>query len=135
VPGGRGTISSGKALEQAVKQTAERMGLAVRTQVRVGRRIWGAERLIDLVVTDPTSRRSLGIECKYQSQKGTTEEKLPAVVQDMAAWPIRGILVFDGPGFSANLRQFLYSTGRAIDAADLEEWLQLYFGIATTDRE
>ncbi len=101
----------------------------MRRQVRVGRRLWGAERIIDLVITDTASRRTLGIECKFQQSRGTAEEKLPSVVADIAAWPIPGIVVFDGPGFSSNLRQYLYSTGKAVELGDLSEWLTLFFGL------
>ncbi len=117
------------SFEAEVRAIAARLGLQVRSQVKVGRRLWGPERRIDFVLTDQSTRRSLGIECKFQQSKGTAEEKLPAVVADMGAWPIEGILVFGGPGFSTNLRQYLYSTGKAVDLADLPEWLRLYFGI------
>ena len=70
----------------------ERLGLKVRRQFKVGRRIWGAERIIDVVVTEPSSRRTLGIECKFQATKGTAEEKIPTQIQDINAWPIPGIV-------------------------------------------
>jgi hypothetical protein len=60
---------------------------------------------------------------------GTAEEKLPATVQDIAAWPIPGLVVFAGEGFSTNMRSYLYSTGKAVDLDDLEDWLKLFFGI------
>lgn len=122
-------VANGAALEGRVKEIASTLGLTVRSQVRVGRRLWGAERRIDLVLTDQDTRRALGVECKYQRTKGTAEEKLPSVIADMAAWPISGIIVFAGPGFSMNLRQYLYSTGKAVDLDDLAEWLHLFFGL------
>ena len=81
---------SGKQLEQACANVARDLGLVVQQQVKVGRRIWGPQRQIDLVVTDQTTRRSLGIECKYQKVKGTTEEKIPATISDIEAWPTTG---------------------------------------------
>ncbi len=123
-------VASGASLESQVREIARSLGLVVRAQVRVGRRLWGAERKIDLVVTDRETRRALGIECKYQRTRGTVEEKLPAVVADIGAWPIPGIIVFAGDGFSTNLRQYLYSTGKAVDLTDLTEWLLLYFGLS-----
>ena len=131
--GKAGAVANGAMLESEVRSIAERLNLTTRRQVRVGRRLWGAERKIDLVVTDQSTRRTLGIECKYQRTKGTAEEKLPAVVADIAAWPISGIVVFAGDGFSTNLRQFLYSTGKAVDLLDLTEWLRLYFGLPAPD--
>jgi hypothetical protein len=60
---------------------------------------------------------------------GSAEEKIPAVIQDIAAWPIPGIVVFGGDGFSTNIRSFLIASGRAVDIVDLESWLRLFFGL------
>ena len=38
-------------------------------------------------------------------------------------------MVFAGAGFSANMRSYLLSTGRAVELTDLRPWLQLYFGL------
>ena len=133
--GGRTAVSSGSDLERAVANTAERLGLRVGKQIRVGRRLWGAERRIDLVLRHPDSGRSLGIECKYQGVSGSAEEKIPATVQDISAWPIPGIVVFGGPGFSANMRAYLHSTGKAVAQEDLRGWLTLFFGLADEESE
>jgi hypothetical protein len=128
---GRGAApSGGDALEQQVAALAERLGLEVRRQVKVGRRLWGAERRIDVVVTEPVSRRRLGLECKFQSVAGTAEEKIPTTIQDISAWPIPGIVVFSGEGFSPYMRSFLIASGRSVELEDLEAWLRLFFGLA-----
>lgn len=129
MPGRAGAVNSGRELQQRVVELATALGLQARKEVRVGRRLWGAERRIDIVITDPDTRKTLGIECKFQRTSGTAEEKLPATLKDIEAWPIPGILVFAGPGFSENMRAFLYSTGKAVAFEDLEEWLRLFFGI------
>jgi len=129
MPGGSKSSGSGKRLVEQVKKTAESLGLQARTEVRVGRRLWGAARRIDLVVSDRSTRRSLGIECKYQQTSGSAEEKTLATIKDIEAWPIPGLLVFDGSGFSANMRGYLYSTGKAVAVEDLDSWLSLYFGL------
>ena len=121
--------SGGDALELQVAALAERLGLEVRRQVKVGRRLWGAERRIDVVVTEPQSRRRLGLECKFQSVPGTAEEKIPTTIQDIAAWPIPGIVVFSGEGFSPYMRSFLIASGRSVELEDLEAWLRLFFGL------
>ena len=127
---GRGAApSGGDALELAVAALAERIGLEVRRQVKVGRRLWGAERRIDVVVTEPQSRRRLGLECKFQGVPGTAEEKIPTTIQDIAAWPIPGIVVFSGEGFSPYMRSFLIASGKAGELEDLEPWLRLFFGL------
>jgi hypothetical protein len=69
------------------------------------------------------------VECKYQGTQGSAEEKIPSTIQDLAAWPIPGLVVFSGDGFSPNMRSFLISTGKAVEFEDLEEWLVLYFGL------
>jgi len=63
---------------------------------QVARRIWGAVRKIDVVLTHPQTRKTLGIECKFQAVLGTAEEKIPATIKDIDAWPIPGLVVFEG---------------------------------------
>jgi len=120
---------SGDALCKEVVALAHELGLLAREQFKCGRRIWGAERAIDAVLTHPESRKRLGIECKYQGTPGSAEEKIPAIIQDIAAWPIPGLVVFSGAGFSANIKSFLISSGRAVDLGDLDPWLRLFFGL------
>src|SRR5262249_11374328 len=122
-------VRSGDELVQSVSELAGALGLAVRKQVRVGRRIWGAVRKIDVVLTHDETRRTLGLECKFQSVQGTAEEKIPSTIQDIAAWPIRGLVVFAGEGFTPNMRSFLIASGKAVEFTDLREWLTLYFGL------
>jgi hypothetical protein len=120
-------VQSGNELRDEVVRVARALDLDVRTEVKVARRLWGAVRQIDVIVSDRASRRSLGIECKFQGSSGSAEEKIPATVQDIAAWPIPGIVVFEGEGFSKNMRAFLYSTGKAVELRDLRDWLSLFF--------
>jgi hypothetical protein len=127
--GGARAVSAGSDLVSAVATLGESLGLQAREQVRVGRRIWGAVRCIDVVLTNPSDRRRLGVECKFQGKPGTAEEKIPTTLQDIAAWPIPGIVVFDGEGFSRHMRAFLLASGRAVALEDLEAWLRLFFGM------
>ncbi len=122
-------VKSGKDLEDRVANIGLDLGLHVELQVKVGRRIWGARRHIDVVLKHPETRVSLGIECKYQGSSGSAEEKIPATIEDIKVWPIRGIVVFDGEGFSDNIKSFLLSTGMAVELCDLDTWLELYFGL------
>ncbi len=128
--GGASAVSGGVALQKAVAELAESIGLEVRQQVKVGRRLWGARRSIDIVATRAELNLSLGIECKWQAIGGSVEEKIPATIQDIAAWPIPGLVVFAGEGFSDNMRSYLHSTGKAVSYDDLEDWLRLFFGLA-----
>ena len=132
--GGAAAVASGADLEREVEALAVRIGLDVRRQVKVGRRLWGARRSIDVVVSRPESNQRLGIECKWQGGGGSVEEKIPATIQDIAAWPIPGLVVFAGQGFSNNMTSYLHSTGKAVAFEDLEGWLRLFFGLAEPAR-
>jgi hypothetical protein len=129
MPGRRTAAVTGLDLESRVAGLGETLGLDVRRRVRVGRRLWGSVRHIDVVLTHPETRKTLGLECKYQATPGTAEEKIPSLIRDIDAWPIQGIVVFDGPGFSANMIVYLHSTGRAVALEDLRDWLTLFFGL------
>jgi hypothetical protein len=120
---------AGDKLAKQVVHTAAGLGLIAREQFKCGRRIWGAERRIDVILTEPESRKRLGVECKAQDSPGTAEEKIVATIQDMDAWPIAGLLVFSGPGFSEKMKSFMIASGKAVDFEDLEPWLRLFFGL------
>jgi hypothetical protein len=105
------------------------LGLKAETEVKAARRLWGSIRKIDVVLTEEKSGKRLGIECKFQTTPGTAEEKILAVVQDIQYWPIPGIVVIDGKGFSQNMQGYLMSTGKVVWFEDLEAWLKLYFGL------
>ncbi|MGQ9556179.1 MAG: PD-(D/E)XK nuclease superfamily protein [Anaerolineae bacterium] len=122
-------VTNGRELEKAVADLGRKLELDVRTSAKVGKRIWGAQRHIDVVLTHPTTRVRLGLECKYQESAGTVEEKISSTLEDIKAWPIKGLVVIAGPGFSANMRGYLTSTGLVVDFEDLEEWLRMFFGL------
>jgi hypothetical protein len=129
MPGLAQAVSNGNELVVAVAGLGRKLGLEATEQVRVARRIWGAKRHIDVVLTHPQTRKTLGIECKFQSVGGTAEEKIPSTIQDIAAWPIPGIVVFAGSGFTENMKAFLLSTGKAVEFSEVEPWLRLFFGL------
>lgn len=128
--GGAKAVTSGDELAKAVCQLGEKLGLEVREQFKVARRVWGAERRIDVILKDPKTAKTLGVECKFQGGGGSAEEKVPATIQDIDAWPIDGIVVFSGEGFTSNMKSFLISTGKAVELEELEPWLRLYFGLS-----
>jgi len=127
--GGAKAVAGGGELVKQVCDLARKLGLEAREQYKVARRIWGAERNIDIVMRNPANGKTLGVECKYQDVRGTAEEKIPTTIQDIDAWPIDGIVVFAGEGFTENMKSFLISTGKAVAFEDLEPWLRLYFGL------
>ena len=127
--GKAGAVISGQALQRAVADMGRALGLLVETEVTVGRRIWGARRRIDVVLKHPETRVSLGVECKFQGGRGSAEEKIPATIEDIRVWPIRGLVVYSGDGFTSNMQSYLLSTGMAVELDDLRTWLKLYFGL------
>lgn len=135
MPGKALAVKNGTDLVRLVVALARHLGLKVRTEVQVARRIWGAVRKIDVVLQSARSDKMLGIECKVQNSQGSAEEKIPSTIEDIRAWPIQGIVVFAGEGFSPNMRAFLISTGKAVEFEDLEAWLRLYFALANDDED
>lgn len=129
MPGKGVAPRSGAILEQKVMDLADSLGLKAERRVKAARRLWGAKREIDVVLTQETTGKKLGVECKAQAVGGSTEEKIPATLKDIEFWPITGIVVIDGKGFSKNMEAYLLSTGKVVWYNDLEDWLRLYFGL------
>ena len=130
VRGGTSTaVTSGAEPRDQVAELGANLGLEVQAEVAVGRRLWGARRRIDVVLRHKKTRKSLGIECKYQRTQGTAEQKISATIEDIRTWPIRGIVIFSGEGFSPHMTAYLLSTGMAVQLADAKTWLELYFGL------
>ncbi len=123
---------SGKALAAEVCRLAERLGLESVQEYKLGRRLWGAGRRIDVILRGGNGK-TLGIECKAQAESGSAEEKIPTTIQDIEAWPMEGIVVFAGEGFTENMKGFLRATGKAVEFHDLEPWLRLFFGLPLND--
>jgi len=129
MPGRATAPETGKELQAKVVDLAQRLGLRAETEVRAARRLWGAERRIDVVLTQEKTGKKLGIECKAQATSGTAEEKILATIRDLESWPIHGIVVIDGEGFSKNMAGYLLASGKVVWFQDLEDWLRLYFAL------
>lgn len=129
MPGKATAVHNGDELVREVVKIANQLGLETREQFHVARRIWGANRKIDVVLVESKSRKTLGVECKYQGGGGSAEEKIPATIQDIEAWPIPGLVVFAGEGITDNMKSFLISSGKAVELNELEPWLRLFFGL------
>lgn len=127
---GKGTApKSGAELKNRVVELADKLGLQADIEVVAARRLWGAKRYIDVVLTHKETGKKLGIECKYQGVGGSAEEKIPSTINDINHWPILGIVVIDGKGFSKNMEGYLISTGKVVWFQDLEGWLKLFFAL------
>jgi hypothetical protein len=119
----------GRGLQQSVVDLAQALGLKAQIEVTAARRLWGAKRHIDVVLTHEKTGKKLGIECKFQAGTGSAEEKIPATIKDIESWPIPGIVVIEGKGFSANMQGYLMSTGKVVWFEDLGDWLRLFFAL------
>ncbi len=88
-------------------------GIKVYPQVTLGKSCIGKSRRIDLLVLHEDSGEAYSIECKYQASQGTADEKIPYALQDMAAMPMAGCLVYAGEGFSKGVLHMLESSEQA----------------------
>ena len=122
-------IETGQQLGRALAELGRALGLEVKTQVKLGRRVWGRERHIDVVLRRPEIGLRLGIECKYQGVAGTAEEKITATIEDIEAWPFRGLVVMHGNGFSRDFPAYARGKGKAIGFDELADWLAAYFDL------
>ncbi len=129
MPGKKKAVIKGNELRDNVIELAKKLKLEYRKEVRAGRRIYGKKRKIDVVLRHPGTGKVLGIECKFQDTPGTAEEKIVATIEDIKHWPIHGIVVIAGKGFSSEMIGYLMSTGKVVTFQDLEDWLKLYFNL------
>jgi hypothetical protein len=88
-------------------------GLELYREVNLGKSIIGKNRRIDILVLHPPSDRAFVIECKYQGVSGTTDEKIPYALDDLASMPVPGCLVYAGQGFSDGVMHMLQGNERA----------------------
>ena len=91
------------------------LGLVVYVEVPLGKTIVGKNRRLDLLVLRPSDQRALGLECKFQSGSGTTDEKIPYALQDLAAMWIPGALVYGGSGWSSGILHVLEGSRLAVN--------------------
>ncbi|MFN0253740.1 MAG: PD-(D/E)XK nuclease superfamily protein [Kofleriaceae bacterium] len=78
-------------------------GLNVYTEISLGKTIIGKDRKIDVFVVRSSDQRAIALECKYQDSQGTTDEKIPYALEDLAALWLPGCLVYAGEGWSRGI--------------------------------
>jgi hypothetical protein len=81
-------------------------GIRVYREVYLGKSIIGKNRRLDILIISE-DKQAFAIECKFQDVKGTTDEKLPYALQDMASMPVPGCIVYAGNGFSPGVLHLL----------------------------
>ncbi len=82
-------------------------------EIPVGTSIIGKQRRLDLLVVERATSRAFALECKYQDSSGTVDEKIPYALQDLAALPFSGAIIYAGVGFSEGVLHLLQSSERA----------------------
>ena len=132
-----GTSGSSRQRRRPLKEVVAvglELGLVAREQYRCGRRIWGAVRTIDVVLTDPKSRRRLGIECKFRASRAAPKRNPSHYSGHRGVADFRTRRV-QRAGFSANIKIVLYRVGACGGFDDLDPWLRLFFSLDLPDEE
>lgn len=88
-------------------------GIAVYTQVVLGKSIIGKDRTVDVLIIEEATRAGFVLEAKYQASQGTVDEKIPYTLEDLRAMRTPGCVVYAGEGFSPGILHML----RASDLA------------------
>lgn len=71
-------------------------------------------RRLDLLVLRERDQVAFGLETKFQSTGGTTDEKIPYALADLDAMWIEGALVYGGAGWSSGVQHTLEAARRAV---------------------
>jgi hypothetical protein len=85
-------------------------GIQVFEEVNVGTSIIGKQRRVDLFILQPSERKALALECKYQDTSGTADEKIPYSLQDLTALRMPAALTYAGAGFSEGVLHLLQAS-------------------------
>lgn len=90
-----------------VVRTFGHRGVTVYREVPFGKTLIGKNRRIDILVIEESSKIALALECKVQGSVGTTDEKIPYALQDLAQLGMPACLVYAGEGFSPGVAHML----------------------------
>ncbi len=119
-------IASHSDMVAAVVQLAEAVGLEASTFHSHGQRIWGADRVIDVLLYHPNSHERVGIECRFDSGSGKEAERVLTLMADVQTWVMRGVIVVAGKGFESYLGM-LCGKGLVVRLPELGKVLPFYF--------
>lgn len=112
-----------------IEHIAGELGLEVQRNVREGQRKWWKPRKLHFVFRDGSTDRTLGVDCRRQDSRGTTEEKIAAILWDMEDWSMDGIIVTEGSGWQKDFARFMKANDAIVDVNELEIYLREYFEI------
>ena len=114
-----------------IERIAGNLELEVQRNVVVGHRKWFKPRKLHFVFRDRSTGRKLGVDCRRQDSRGTTEEKIAAILWDMECWPMDGIIVTEGSGWHEDFARFMKANDAIVDINELECHLREYFEIGS----
>ena len=116
---------SNEAMKEMIIAILKHRKYRVRRDHPEGRMFWGAPRTIDVLAQKPGC--TLGVESRCQVSSGTAQEKLVSTLRDMESWPppIRPLLVYHGPGYSAAFRAWLEAQPNAVELNRLADRLEM----------
>gem|GEM_PF-951256 len=110
-PRGRGRGMTGTEYANLVARylldTFGHRGITVYREVPFGKTLIGKNRRIDILLIEESSRTAMALECKYQGSMGTTDEKIPYALTDLAQLGMPACLVYAGEGFSPGIEHML----------------------------
>lgn len=102
----QGTVSNinGKLIESRAFAISKRYFPDSKQQVVVGKTIYGENRRVDIQATP-----NLHIECKFQSVRGSIDEKLPFLVETIKCHKATCVIVIEGAGWKPGAIAWLKS--------------------------
>lgn len=119
-------------------------GVQVYTEVPFGKTVIGKNRRLDVMALRTSDQVAIGIECKLQDSKGTTDEKIWYALSDLEAMWIPGVLVYSGSGWSPGVMHTLQASklaayckpdevfSRSRDTLELDYVIASVFGLWET---
>ena len=91
--------SHGASFERKVCKLLDKYGYRYECHKLIGKSIYGSRLYCDVFVTD-SHEGNFVLECKWQSSKGSVDEKFPFTIANIFASGIHTVLVIDGGGAS-----------------------------------
>jgi hypothetical protein len=123
-----------------VAKTFAGSGLDVYEEVHLGSSIIGKDRKVDILIVSEKTGRAVALEAKFQSTKGTADEKMHYALSDCEAMWIPAVVVYGGVGWSTGVRHALDAHRHAVrvevgdagdmtDTAELDSFIAQQFGL------
>ena len=129
---GKTAVVNAKQLVKEVCDIAASLKLVAKERVPAGRTVWATDRRIKVVLEYAPNKkkepRRLGVECFCQDGPGTANQKFFAKVEDTKHWPMDGVVVYGGKGFSPEFEGVMNTYG-AVPLEGLKTWLKTYFNM------